>query len=129
MHTVIRSGKWFFIDTKGCNSIVCISMISCNLLLRYSRRWVSEYKENLNRFFAQLKAILPKESLVLWNVTMPLGKKIIGGFLVPEVGPLVRDVLKLEFISSLMQPKYHKSLSASYQSGEPFNSLFFALQL
>lgn len=56
------------------------------LLLRYNRKWVVEYKENLNKFFVQLKSVLPEESLVVWNMTMPLGKKIIGGFLVPEVG-------------------------------------------
>lgn len=56
------------------------------LLLRYNRNWVPEYKENLNKFFMELKAVLPEESLVVWNMTMPLGKKITGGFLVPEVG-------------------------------------------
>jgi len=34
----------------------------------------------------KLKTLLPEETLVVWNMTMPLGKKILGGFLVPEVG-------------------------------------------
>lgn len=56
------------------------------MLLRYNRKWVPDYKENLNTFFVQLKAVLPEDTLIVWNMTMPLGKKIIGGFLVPEVG-------------------------------------------
>lgn len=55
-------------------------------MYRYSREWATEYRNDLNMFFTKLKAILPPESLVMWNMTMPLGKKIVGGFLVPEVG-------------------------------------------
>lgn len=66
--------------------IVCMLNLCSVLLLRYNRKWGPEYKENLNKFFVHLKAVLPEESLVVWNMTMPLGKKIIGGFLVPEVG-------------------------------------------
>lgn len=65
--------------------IVCILNFFSLLLLRYNRKWVPEYRKNLNKFFLQLKAVLPEESLVVWNMTMPLAKKIIGGFLVPEV--------------------------------------------
>ncbi|XP_036453308.1 PC-esterase domain-containing protein 1A-like [Colossoma macropomum] len=77
---------------------------------RYSRKWVSEYKENLHKFFAQLKAVLPRESLVMWNMTMPLGKKIIGGFLVPEieyVGPTLRfDVIEANFYGAMLANAY-----------------------
>uniref|UniRef100_A0A672INJ3 Family with sequence similarity 113 n=1 Tax=Salarias fasciatus TaxID=181472 RepID=A0A672INJ3_SALFA len=52
---------------------------------RYSRNWTGDYKENLHRCFEELKTILPEETLVIWNLTMPLGEKIKGGFLVPEV--------------------------------------------
>ncbi len=55
-------------------------------MYRYGREWATEYMGNLNKFFSNLKTILPAESLVVWNMTMPLGKKIVGGFLVPEVG-------------------------------------------
>ncbi|XP_066537874.1 PC-esterase domain-containing protein 1A isoform X2 [Hoplias malabaricus] len=77
---------------------------------RYSRKWVSEYKENLHQFFAQLKAILPAESLVMWNMTMPLGKNIIGGFLVPEIefmGPMLRfDVIEANFYGAKLANAY-----------------------
>lgn len=55
-------------------------------LHRYSREWALEYRDNLRKFFMQLKNTLPEDSMVVWNMTMPLGKKIVGGFLVPEVG-------------------------------------------
>ncbi|MCI4377406.1 hypothetical protein PGIGA_G00203080 [Pangasianodon gigas] len=73
---------------------------------RYNRKWVPEYKENLNNFFVQLKAVLPEESLLVWNMTMPLGKKIIGGFLVPEIqdmGPTLRyDVIEANFYGAML---------------------------
>lgn len=53
---------------------------------RYNSNWLDDYKENLHKFFVELKEILPKESLIIWNLTMPLGRKIRGGFLVSEVG-------------------------------------------
>lgn len=52
---------------------------------RYNCKWINDYKENLHKFFAELNAILPEETLVIWNLTMPLGERIKGGFLVPEV--------------------------------------------
>ncbi|KAI4895758.1 hypothetical protein NFI96_024052 [Prochilodus magdalenae] len=77
---------------------------------RYKRMWVSEYKENLHKFFAQLKAILPEESLVIWKMTMPLGKKIIGGFLIPEIeylGPMLRfDIIKANFYGAMLASAY-----------------------
>uniref|UniRef100_A0AAY5ELL5 Family with sequence similarity 113 n=1 Tax=Electrophorus electricus TaxID=8005 RepID=A0AAY5ELL5_ELEEL len=77
---------------------------------RYNRKWVKEYKENLNKFFWQMKTILPEESLIMWNMTMPLGKKIVGGFLVPEiehVGPALRyDVIEANFYSATLADAY-----------------------
>ncbi|XDV18544.1 hypothetical protein PO909_024209 [Leuciscus waleckii] len=77
---------------------------------RYSREWALEYKENLNKFFMKLKTILPEESLVVWNMTMPLGKKILGGFLVPEVehvGPLLRfDVIEANYFGATLANKF-----------------------
>ncbi|XP_051756387.1 PC-esterase domain-containing protein 1A isoform X5 [Ctenopharyngodon idella] len=73
---------------------------------RYSREWASEYKENLNKFFRKLKTLLPEESLVVWNMTMPLGKKIVGGFLVPEIqhmGPTLRfDVIEANYFGATL---------------------------
>ena len=53
--------------------------------LRHNRPWELDYMDNLKQFFKQLKSILPKESLVIWTLTMPVGNNIRGGFLVPEV--------------------------------------------
>ncbi|MBN3296998.1 PED1A protein, partial [Amia calva] len=53
---------------------------------RYGGNSMTDYRENLNMFFIQLKKTLLPECLVIWNMTMPLGMKITGGFLVPEVG-------------------------------------------
>ncbi|KAG9274299.1 PC-esterase domain-containing protein 1A-like isoform X1 [Astyanax mexicanus] len=77
---------------------------------RYNRRWVSEYKENLHKFFSQLKAVLPEQCLIVWNMTMPLGERIIGGFLVPEIedmGPTLRfDVIEANFYSAMLANAY-----------------------
>lgn len=53
--------------------------------LRYGRCWEPDYLQNLTTFFEKLRTIIPDEALVIWNLAMPLGKTIIGGFLVPEV--------------------------------------------
>lgn len=33
----------------------------------------------------ELKEVVPKETIIIWNLAMPLGQNIRGGFLVPEV--------------------------------------------
>ncbi|XP_076829745.1 PC-esterase domain-containing protein 1A isoform X2 [Brachyhypopomus gauderio] len=77
---------------------------------RYNRDWITDYKENLNKFFWQMKAILPEESLLVWNMTMPLGNKIVGGFLVPEImdiGPMLRyDVIEANFYGARLADAY-----------------------
>ncbi|XP_030635077.1 PC-esterase domain-containing protein 1A, partial [Chanos chanos] len=77
---------------------------------RYNRKWVLDYRENLNKFFSQLTAVLPQECLILWNMTMPLGERILGGFLVPEIkemAPLLRyDVIEANFYSATMAEAY-----------------------
>jgi hypothetical protein len=52
---------------------------------RYNPKWHDEYQENLHKLFDKMNSILPPECLVIWNMTMPLGKRIVGGFFVPEV--------------------------------------------
>uniref|UniRef100_A0A671S1S3 Family with sequence similarity 113 n=1 Tax=Sinocyclocheilus anshuiensis TaxID=1608454 RepID=A0A671S1S3_9TELE len=58
----------------------------------------------------KLKAILLAESLVVWNMTMPLGKKIVGGFLVPEIqhmGPTLRfDVIEANYFGATLANEY-----------------------
>ncbi|XP_077356361.1 PC-esterase domain-containing protein 1A isoform X2 [Festucalex cinctus] len=73
---------------------------------RYDLKWVDGYKVNLKSFFEELLGILPEESLVLWNLTMPLGSCIRGGFLVPEIShkeaQLRDDVIEANFYSGVL---------------------------
>ncbi|XP_008290288.1 PC-esterase domain-containing protein 1A-like [Stegastes partitus] len=77
---------------------------------RYSSRWINDYKENLDRFFDELRNMLPEETLVIWNLTMPLGERIKGGFLVPEIehkaSHLRFDVVEANFYSGTLADAY-----------------------
>ncbi|KAM4714768.1 PC-esterase domain-containing protein 1A-like [Anableps anableps] len=77
---------------------------------RYNPKWVDDYKENLKRFFDELRRVLPEETLVIWNLTMPLGERIKGGFLVPEIehkAPQLRyDVIEANFYSGTLANTY-----------------------
>ena len=52
---------------------------------RYKAAWEEDYAEDLHLFLGQLKEAVPRETLVVWNLTMPLGRRVLGGFLTPEV--------------------------------------------
>ncbi|XP_055794421.1 PC-esterase domain-containing protein 1A isoform X2 [Salvelinus fontinalis] len=77
---------------------------------RYNPKWHVEYQENLHKLFDKMNSILPPECLVIWNMTMPLGKRIVGGFFVPEMehrGPtLCYDVVQANFYSSKVADAY-----------------------
>ncbi|XP_042368597.1 PC-esterase domain-containing protein 1A [Plectropomus leopardus] len=77
---------------------------------RYNSTWLSDYKENLHRFFGAMREILPEETLVIWNLTMPLGERIRGGFLIPEIehkAPQLRyDVIDGNFYSGTLADAY-----------------------
>ncbi|KAM9836567.1 PC-esterase domain-containing protein 1A [Aulostomus maculatus] len=77
---------------------------------RYDSRWVHTYKENLLSFFDELRDVLPEDSLVIWNLTMPLGERIRGGFLVPEIehkaAQLRYDVVEANFYSGTLADCY-----------------------
>uniref|UniRef100_A0A3Q0S362 Family with sequence similarity 113 n=1 Tax=Amphilophus citrinellus TaxID=61819 RepID=A0A3Q0S362_AMPCI len=77
---------------------------------RWVCSWDDGYKENLHRFFDELHGVLPEETLVVWNLTMPLGEKIRGGFLVPEVchhvSSLRYDVIEANFYSGTLADAY-----------------------
>ncbi|KAM6949593.1 PC-esterase domain-containing protein 1A-like [Aplochiton taeniatus] len=77
---------------------------------RYNRCWVTEYRENLHKVFEQIHSAVNPNCLILWNMAMPVGKKIIGGFLVPEiahVGPTLRyDVIEANFYSAKLANAY-----------------------
>lgn len=46
---------------------------------------MEKYRRNLETVFNRLDATLPGSCLVIWSMTMPLGRKLTGGFLGPEV--------------------------------------------
>ncbi|XP_071333966.1 PC-esterase domain-containing protein 1A isoform X3 [Trachinotus anak] len=77
---------------------------------RYNSSWIDDYKENLYKFFDELSGILPAETLVIWNLTMPLAERIKGGFLVPEIehkAPQLRyDVIEANFYSGTLADTY-----------------------
>ncbi|XP_026581867.1 PC-esterase domain-containing protein 1A-like, partial [Pseudonaja textilis] len=51
----------------------------------YGPSSMMEYRRNLEIAFNKLDADLPPSCLVIWNMTMPLGPRIKGGFLIPEL--------------------------------------------
>ncbi|KAM3877135.1 PC-esterase domain-containing protein 1A-like [Diretmus argenteus] len=61
-------------------------------ITRYSFKWVKDYKEDLHTFFEELRGILPKETLLIWTLAMPVDKTIRGGFLVPKVKHKAKQV-------------------------------------
>uniref|UniRef100_A0A3Q2Q0A6 Family with sequence similarity 113 n=1 Tax=Fundulus heteroclitus TaxID=8078 RepID=A0A3Q2Q0A6_FUNHE len=79
------SSEQFFSTFTTYKCVLSTVLITVCLNESYNPNWTADYKENLKRFFDELKMVLPEESLVIWNLTMPLGKRIKGGFLVPEV--------------------------------------------
>uniref|UniRef100_A0A3P9I0Q3 Family with sequence similarity 113 n=1 Tax=Oryzias latipes TaxID=8090 RepID=A0A3P9I0Q3_ORYLA len=81
---------------------------------RYNSNWLEDYQENLHRFFGELSCVLPEETLVIWNLTMPLGKSIRGGFLVSEIehkAPQLRyDVIEANFYSGTLADAYQRDV-------------------
>ncbi|KAJ4922008.1 hypothetical protein JOQ06_004027, partial [Pogonophryne albipinna] len=58
----------------------------CPLRACFLENWADHYRqeEQAQPFKRGGGGILPEETLVIWNITMPLGEKINGGFLVEE---------------------------------------------
>ncbi|KAF3697616.1 Protein fantom Nephrocystin-8 RPGR-interacting protein 1-like protein [Channa argus] len=77
---------------------------------RYKSTWTDDYKNHLCKFFDELRGTLPKETLVIWSLTMPLGERIRGGFLVPEIqhkaSHLRFDVIEANFYSATLADAY-----------------------
>uniref|UniRef100_A0A3Q1EAH3 Family with sequence similarity 113 n=1 Tax=Acanthochromis polyacanthus TaxID=80966 RepID=A0A3Q1EAH3_9TELE len=77
---------------------------------RYNSRWISDYKDNLEKFFGRLRDIMPEETLIIWNLAMPVGERIRGGFLVPEIehkaAHLRFDVVEANFYSGTLADEY-----------------------
>ncbi|XP_027143551.1 PC-esterase domain-containing protein 1A isoform X7 [Larimichthys crocea] len=79
-------------------------------ITRYGLGCLEQYKENLHKFFGQIRTIVCHDCLILWSLAMPLGKKIKGGFLVPEVShlspTLCHDIIEANFYSSRLAEAY-----------------------
>ncbi|XP_076026878.1 PC-esterase domain-containing protein 1A [Genypterus blacodes] len=77
---------------------------------RYETDWNDDYTANLHKVFNEMKRILPKETLVIWNLTMPLGTRTNGGFLVPEIehkaSHMRSDVISANFHSGTLADAY-----------------------
>uniref|UniRef100_UPI00398F5874 PC-esterase domain-containing protein 1A n=1 Tax=Pristiophorus japonicus TaxID=55135 RepID=UPI00398F5874 len=73
---------------------------------RYGSNAIWEYRQNLRRFFSRLNEVLLPECLVIWNMAMPLGDKLKGGFLIPELqhldATLRCDVIEANFYSAVL---------------------------
>ncbi|XP_054846335.1 PC-esterase domain-containing protein 1A-like [Eublepharis macularius] len=73
---------------------------------RYGSSSMKEYCRNLQTVFNRFDAVLPSSCLVLWNMTMPLGSKITGGFLIPELQHLSqslrRDIIEGNFYGATL---------------------------
>ncbi|XP_075409131.1 PC-esterase domain-containing protein 1B [Tenrec ecaudatus] len=73
---------------------------------RYGRDWGSSYRENLESLFARLAQVLPRQCLLLWTTTMPVGKRITASFLEKQqqqlrwVAALHEDVIVANFYSA-----------------------------
>ncbi|XP_007539648.2 PC-esterase domain-containing protein 1A [Erinaceus europaeus] len=73
-------------------------------LSRYGQCSMECYRKNLEQVFVRMNQVLPESCLLVWNMAMPLGKRITGGFLLPELQPLAgslrRDVIEGNFYSA-----------------------------
>uniref|UniRef100_A0A8C6TA69 Family with sequence similarity 113 n=1 Tax=Neogobius melanostomus TaxID=47308 RepID=A0A8C6TA69_9GOBI len=79
-------------------------------MTRYGLNCLENYKENLHRFFGQIKTAVCHDCLIIWTLAMPLAKQIRGGFLVSEVrhlGPsLCTDIIEANFYGGQLADAY-----------------------
>nr|BAC38264.1 unnamed protein product [Mus musculus] len=71
---------------------------------------MESYRENLERVFVRMDQVLPDSCLLVWNLAMPLGERVTGGFLLPELQPLAvslrQDVVEGNFYSATLAGKH-----------------------
>ncbi|XP_072315404.1 PC-esterase domain-containing protein 1A-like [Eucyclogobius newberryi] len=79
-------------------------------MTRYGLNCLEKYKENLHRFFGQIKSVVCPDGLIVWTLAMPLAKQIKGGFLVPEVShlepSLCSDIIEANFYGGQLADAY-----------------------
>ncbi|TMS02447.1 PC-esterase domain-containing protein 1A, partial [Larimichthys crocea] len=93
-----------------------LTFYSCCFIKRWlclaSTAWgvLNSTKRTSTKFFGQIRTIVCHDCLILWSLAMPLGKKIKGGFLVPEVShlspTLCHDIIEANFYSSRLAEAY-----------------------
>ncbi|XP_036620350.1 PC-esterase domain-containing protein 1A [Trichosurus vulpecula] len=75
-------------------------------LSRYGGDAIRSYQENLECLFERMEQVLPASCLLVWTLAMPLGERLTGGFLLPELqsatGSLRADVLEANFYCSML---------------------------
>ncbi|XP_043828541.1 PC-esterase domain-containing protein 1A [Dromiciops gliroides] len=75
-------------------------------LSRYGGDAIRSYQENLECLFERMEQVLPASCLLVWTLAMPLGERITGGFLLPELqsmtGSLRADVVEANFYCSML---------------------------
>uniref|UniRef100_A0A8C0J3B8 PC-esterase domain containing 1A n=1 Tax=Chelonoidis abingdonii TaxID=106734 RepID=A0A8C0J3B8_CHEAB len=78
---------------------------------RYGAKSMMEYRVNLEKAFNRLDKVLPHTCLLVWNMTMPVGHKIIGGFLIPELQhqgkKLPHKVIEGNFYGAVLASTHH----------------------
>uniref|UniRef100_A0A4X2LYJ8 PC-esterase domain containing 1A n=1 Tax=Vombatus ursinus TaxID=29139 RepID=A0A4X2LYJ8_VOMUR len=79
-------------------------------LSRYGGDAIRSYQENLECLFERMEQVLPSSCLLVWTLAMPLGERITGGFLPPELQPgmgsLRTDVLEANFYCSVLADEH-----------------------
>ena len=58
-----------------------------------------EYHKNVQRFFHHLNKILPKDTLFIWNTTLPISANIRGGFLLDYIS-FMQETLRLDVVEA-----------------------------
>ncbi|XP_044539148.1 PC-esterase domain-containing protein 1A-like, partial [Gracilinanus agilis] len=75
-------------------------------LSRYGGDAIRSYQENLECLFERMEEVLPASCLLVWTLAMPLGERLTGGFLLPELQPMTgslrADVLEANFYCSML---------------------------
>ncbi|KAB0395050.1 hypothetical protein E2I00_020033, partial [Balaenoptera physalus] len=70
----------------------------------YGRCSMESYRENLERVFMRMDQVLPDSCLLVWNMAMPLGERMLHFLtqLQPLAGSLRRDVVEGNFYSATL---------------------------
>ncbi|XP_072475915.1 PC-esterase domain-containing protein 1A isoform X2 [Notamacropus eugenii] len=80
-------------------------------LSRYGGDAIRSYQENLECLFERMEQVLPASCLLVWTLAMPLGDRLTGGFLLPELqsvtGSLRADVVEANFYCSMLADGHH----------------------